>query len=268
MHKAKIKAAWQAAHSTKVADNEAVINHAPVQHTWTRCCSINKAEVMLIHSTCLGRSHVQAGGTSHAAVATSKDAVKRELSALMHAIWAGYHQKQVWSHKIWKGIDIWSVGGAGYQHGRVPRAVEEDTTGTDIWVEGRRAEAETNLLIGKRRARIGFGKSGEVTTCRVVQWCVDTPLFLHLLHKKWSSSSSHRNCKQDTCLTSMPCQLQPHLLHRWILTRSKQQRIQHSPHMYHASSSLFSVVLDLQLPLLGCMAQWMTWQVCVMSGQC
>ena len=29
-----------------------------------------------------------------------------------------------------------------------------------------------------------------------------------------------------------------------------------------------SVVLDLQLPLLGCTTQWMSWQVCVMSGQC
>ena len=31
----------------------------------------------------------------------------------MCAILAGYHKKQVWSHKIWKGIDIWPIGGAG-----------------------------------------------------------------------------------------------------------------------------------------------------------
>ena len=80
---------------------------------------------------------MRAGGTSQAAVATAEDAVERELRALMHAILAGYHKKQVWSHKIWKGVDIQPVHSAGCQHGRVPRAVEEDMTGTNyVGVEG------------------------------------------------------------------------------------------------------------------------------------
>ena len=97
-----------------------------------------------------------------------EDAVERELSALMHAILAGYHKKQVWIHKIWTGINIQPVRSAGCQHGRVPQAVEKGTTGTDVWVEGRGAEAETNLLIDEQRARIEFGKPREAT-CRAVQ---------------------------------------------------------------------------------------------------
>ncbi|KIM58111.1 hypothetical protein SCLCIDRAFT_28280 [Scleroderma citrinum Foug A] len=113
---AKIKAAWQAARRTKVADDEADINHTPAQH------DVN--EIL--------QSRARAGGTSQAAVATVEDAVERELRALMRAILAGYHKKQVWSHKIWKGVDIRPVRGAGCQHGRVPRVVEEDTTGADV----------------------------------------------------------------------------------------------------------------------------------------
>ena len=88
--------------------------------TRTRCCNINKAGAMSIYGTRLCRSRARAGDTSQTAIATSEDAVERELSALMCAILAGYHKKQVWSHKIWKGVDIRPVGGAGCQHGRVP----------------------------------------------------------------------------------------------------------------------------------------------------
>ena len=127
---AKIKAAWQAARGTKGADDEAAINHASTQHDMNEMLQ-HKATPM-IYGTGLRRSRARAGGTSQAAVATSEDAVERELSALMRAILADYHKKQVWSHKIWQGVDIRPVGGAGCQHGRVPRAVEEDTTGADV----------------------------------------------------------------------------------------------------------------------------------------
>ena len=109
------------------ADDEAVINHAPTQHDVNEMLQ-HKAGATSIYGTRLCRSRARAGDTSQAVIATSK----REISALMRAILAGYQKKQVWSRKIWKGVDIRPVGGAGCQHGRVPEAVEGNTTGADV----------------------------------------------------------------------------------------------------------------------------------------